>query len=323
MIDEVKMFGNWLIDDKIIPARKYNFTEDLIGRLTAANGSGDYTTLIALLTPRNNVFGVNIGLVDSASVVRSGKTLTNDQVMAAFKLTMGTKKGAIADLVGGFTTAAYLECYPEGATEYSVANKTQIPTLVNRVFVFATAHSGALGATMTGLLHSFQALWTSSRDEQVLQKGVVVANRTLRNDSDLPLEEAILTTIHTIGGLFPGDVASCIAFFGFDLLFPVPHHLHDLHSGTAAPGLSSMVINRLLTDNVKLIIKNTSLNADMLAYLGATATSAPLPGQGVIIKANHGKHPHPHELGDLSNPFLIIKDLSGVNPVNFIVELIG
>jgi hypothetical protein len=69
-------------------------------------------------------------------------------------------------------------------------------------------------------------------------------------------------------------------------------------------------------------VQNTDDNADFQLYLAHTATEEPA-GRGITVKSNKGKRPKPSELGDLADTFLLIKNLSDVNPVTFIVKVGG
>jgi hypothetical protein len=322
MISEEKLFGNFFDDRLIINGRFYNFSLDTLNRLTAANGGGDYTTLIGLISPLIITFGSEIGDVDAALNVQLGKTMTADQVMVAFGLTMKEKEGVIANALGGFGSAAYLEFYPHGFGEYTRALKTDMPVLTLRVKTAATAHSGALGVSLTTLLSGFVAQWNTARDEQEQQFATVDDNRTERTQAREALELAMLTVVHTIAALFPGDVDACNDFFAFSLLFTHTVHRTKTFSGTVAPGGILLVINHTLTDTNTVHVQNTDDNADFQLYLAHTATEEPA-GRGITVKSNKGKRPKPSELGDLADTFLLIKNLSDVNPVTFIVKVGG
>ena len=73
MITEDKLFGNFFDDKNIINRRMYNFSLDTLNRLTVANGGGDYTTLLNLLSPLIVTFGTEIGDVDAALNLQKGK----------------------------------------------------------------------------------------------------------------------------------------------------------------------------------------------------------------------------------------------------------
>jgi hypothetical protein len=319
MISEEKLFGNLFDDDKIINRRLYTFGLDLFNRLTAANGGGDYTALIALLTTPLTALGTELGAVDTSLNLQKGKTMTVDQVMAAFKLTMSLKKGVIADALGGATTEEYLQFYPHGQIEYTQALKSQMPTLVLRINTAATANSVALGAPLTALLQGFEAQWTGARDLQMQLFGTVDDNRTDRTQARIDTELAALTVVHTIASLFPGDVEECKAFFNFPLLFNTVHHHHVSVAGTMLPNEIKVVANRLFTDNHHIRASNPDDNADYIIYLGHTATSEP-GTVGKVAKFGHGIRPKPSQLGNLDDSFLLVKNMSDVNDGTYLVD---
>jgi hypothetical protein len=320
MISEQKLFENIFDDIKIINSRLYNFGIDTLGRLTAANGGGDYTTLIALIKPPLLALADDLGLVDTSLTIQIGATLTNDQVMAAFKLTMSEKEGAIADKLGGRTTPAYLQFYPHKISEYTNATKTQMPVLTHRVNVAATANSVALGAMLTALLQGYETSWTTSRTDQETQMGTVEDMRNQRDDVRINVELALLTTVHTIAAKFPGDVPNCSQFFDFKKLFSIAHHTHDTKSGVIPANGKVVVANLSWSDLMALDIKNTDDNSEFVAYIALNATDEPGP-LAKKVKAKRGIRPKPSQLGDLSGTFLILKSLSSVNDGSYYVDI--
>jgi hypothetical protein len=320
MVASEKLFGNFFDDIAIINRRLYGFGFDSINRLTSANGGGDYTDLISLVTPPITALGKELGDVDTALNQQKGKTITNNQVIAAFKLTMSQKKGVLADLLGGVNTPAFLEFYPHGGTEYSNVTKEKMPLLVDRVFAAAAAHAGAIGATNEALLKSFKALWKNSRDDQEQQFGTVTDNRSERTVARTDSELALLTAVHTIGAKFPGSTEECVAFFDFSLLYNVVHHTYTTYRGVIAAGETKLIVNKLLTDNNKIHAYNPDDNSNYQLYSGATDSAQP-NGTGKIVKFGHGIRPKPSQLGLLTNPFWLIKNLSDVNEGAYIIEI--
>jgi hypothetical protein len=322
MIDQTKLFGNFYDDKNIINRRFYDFSTDSLNRLTAANGGGDYTTLITLITPLIVTFGTEIGDVDVALAIRLGKTLTNDQVKAAFGLTMKEKNGVIANALGGFGTPEYLEFYPSGIGEYTKALKSQMPALVSRVKTAATAHSVALGAPLTTLLTGYDTLWKSSRDAQEEQKGVVDDNRTERTQARIALELGMLTTVHTIAAKFPGDVDACNNFFAFNLLFPHGHKRATSFAGALTIKGTRVVVNITFTDSMFLEIQNPDDNADILVGLVHSPEDQPGP-KAKTIKPQKGIRVKPSEIGDLNDTFLVVVNKSDVNEGAYFIKIKG
>ncbi|MBK5285011.1 MAG: hypothetical protein JJE25_06380, partial [Bacteroidia bacterium] len=160
------------------------------------------------------------------------------------------------------------------------------------------------------------------RDEQEQQFASVDDNRTERTQARVALELGMLTSVHSIAALFPGDVDECDNFFDFNLLFTHTVHRTKTFSGSIAALEIIPVLNHTLTDTNTLQIQNTDDNSDIVAYLAHTATEEP-NGRGIIIKPHKGKRPKPSDLGDLNDTFLCIKNLSDVNAGSYIVKVGG
>ncbi len=314
------LFGNIFIDVNIIPERLAAFAQDTLNRLVAANGGGDYTTLITPLQAALNDLRFELGDIDTGLAQQKGATLTLDQVIALFKKTMSDKKGAIADKVGGFDTPVFLEFYPHGSSEYTLAPKTEMAVLTHRVKTAATTHSVALGATLTALLQGFESSWQTSLDNQQQKMGSVDDNRTEREVAITEVQMALLLAIHTIALKFPANVGECSAFFNFSLLLRRAHTEMEVFTGTLAANAKTAVLNRSLTDDVKLKVVNTDDNAPLIVYLAATAGEEP---DGVFVKVKPGKSRNlkPSSLGSLDNTFLMLLNDSAVNEGSYKVEV--
>ena len=234
MVSQDKLFGNFFDDRLIINSRFYNFSLQTLNSLTANNGGGDYTVLINLITPLITAFGTEIGDVDVALSIQKGKTLTAQQVMTSFGQTLKEKEGVIANAVGGFGSAIYLEFYPNGFGEYTGAAVTDMPLLTVRVRTAATTHTALIGVVLTTLLGAFKQQWIDARNAQEQQFAKVDDNRTERTQARVALELGLLTTVHTIGAKVPGDVDECDNFFDFPLLFSHTGQRTKTFAGTPA-----------------------------------------------------------------------------------------
>jgi hypothetical protein len=244
-----------------------------------------------------------------------------DDVMVQFKKTMSAKEGVIADLLTK-GSPAYLEFYPHGITEYSTANKTQMPVLVNRIKDAATKYNVQLGGALFTLLTGFATSYSDARQAQQQQMGDVEGSRTDRDTARTDAENALLTAIHTIALMFLGNVQACMQFFDFSLLFPQTHKKHLNLSGSISVHQIKEILNKSFTDSFEFAVRNTSTNANISIYLAATATEQP-NGQSKEIKAGKVLHVKPAEIGDPDNTFLLIKNLSEVNEASYEVEISG
>jgi hypothetical protein len=82
------------------------------------------------------------------------------------------------------------------------------------------------------------------------------------------------------------------------------------------------IVNRAFTDNVTIALRNKGTNASFEVWLSLTADGIPTilvaivaPGKASIVI--------PSSLGDIDNTFLLIKNISTVNPAVYEIETIG
>ena len=322
MISTEKIFGNLFDDQKITPQRLLQFAKDHLRRLVKDNTSHQYDALIALVTAKIAELSTNLNELDVNKTVQRSQTQTVDQVTVAFQVSMSDLEGVIARAIGGKAAGAFIEFYPHGLTEYTQATRITMPTLLNRMQKASTKYSKELGVDVVAELQGHVTNWNNSRD---LQEGAMIdvdSNIANKSVAVIDMQKSLVQSLHTIGALYPTDEVKCSGFFNFSLLYSYTHHTHDVHSGTLIFSEIKMILNRTLTDNVVINIKNSGENAEFKVWLSATPTGLPAdiavevqPGMSVIVK--------PSDLGDLIYPFLLIKNESGVNVANYIIDIIG
>jgi hypothetical protein len=323
MVPNVQMlFGNFFDDKNITPTRLLNFSNDSLNKFTKANTGGQFDDIIGIIKPLINTLGLSLGDVDTSVNIQKGTTLTNDEVIHSFSATMSEQEPFIASDLGGRNTPAYLQFYPHKISEYTNATKESMPTLTKRINTAATANATALGLTLTPLLQGFQLAWTNSRDSQQQQMGDVKSNQSDRGTTVTDVQIGMVTAVHTVAAMFPGNVLQCSAFFNFTLLFTEAHHKHQTFDGTPAAGQTVQVFDRTLTDSIGITIRNLSTNSAIAVWLSLTGTGS-APDTAIIIQPGGSISLKAHELGDLINTFFMIANISTVNAGNYEVEIVG
>jgi len=219
------VFGNFFDNRRITTVRLANFGQNALSRLTAQNTNNELSPIIAYFEEALHKVQQEIDQVDVALGIQKGKTLTVDQFIKLFKKTMKEKQGVIADAVGGFDSAAYLEFYPKGNVEYNKATKTKLTVLVDRIHQVASNHAEQLSPTLLATLQAFKTSWEQYRDGQEQQKGNVSDNRADRNQVRTDLELGLLAAIHQIALKNPGNEEHGKKYFDFNLLF-AKHKTH-------------------------------------------------------------------------------------------------
>jgi len=321
MFQPIKFFDNIFESTEITDVRITNFSGDCLNRLAAQPVSPGLTNLITLLTPPYNAMQELLSSVDVALGIQKGKTFTLNEFITFFKKTMSAQEGVIANAVGGFSTPAYTEFYPNGVREYTNAIKANLPVLINRINAAATAHSAELGVSLTETLQSFGEGWELVRSQQVRQKGNVDSSRTARSQARVDIETALVTVVHTIGSMFPGDAEACMMFFDFTLLKrSAPKTQKEILTGSVASSGTVVAVNRAFSAEAKTKITNNSANASLFVYLAPTA-DAVMDSKGQEIKAGRSRNFTIDRLGDVNDTFLLVHNLSSVNDAGYILEI--
>ncbi len=320
MISEEKLFGNLFDDEKITPERLFHFGQKTIIKLVAGNIAARFDGIITTVTDATNALGVDLGLVDTNLNTQLGKTQIVNTDVKTFKTYMSSHYDEIARKLGGVDDPRMLEFYPHKRTEYTNATQGEMETLTHRVHEAADINHIALGIDLTTELEAFYAPWVSDKAIQTVQMTTVGDNRALRNDNFVVLGLALTEAVHVVAATFPGDVATCKTFFKFSDLFAHHHQTTILFSGSIDAGKQIVIENRLYTDSMSIYVKNTSINADLFAYLAFESGDLPT-AVGVKVKATRGTQKVPSKYGDLTNTFFSLENQSIVNPVTYIVKI--
>jgi hypothetical protein len=193
--------------------------------------------------------------------------------------------------------------------------------LVGRVDTAATAFSVQLGATLAATLQAFEKDWELNRSQQQQQKGTVETNRSESTQARTDLETALITVVHTIGGMFPGDAQQCMTFFNFALLKrSAPKTAKEVVTGSVTSGKTAVAVNRMFDAEAKTKITNNSENASLFVYLAPTADAA-INGHGQEVKAGKSRNFNIDKLGDVNDTFLLVHNLSAVNDAAYVLEV--
>jgi len=322
MLNLEKVFGNYFNSTSITSLRLLIFAKDFLVNMTANNTTHVYDDKIALLTPFIAGLEKEVASLDSAVNLRSGQTDQVDAVAALFLKTMSAQEGVLADKFGGKDTLGFKEFYPMHLKDYNAANRTTLPILTKRVSVAALKYTTILGAPLTATLQSFFTNYTAARTTQSTTIGTVGSTRNARTTADFDLEIALTGAVHFVGVQYPGDVVSCSKFVNLNLLYTAGKHKHITHAGTLIISEIKEITNQLFTDNWSIIVRNKGLNAAIEIWLAATAIET-VALKSITIQPGNASVLKPSDLGVLTNPFLLLKNLSAVNPATYEVVIIG
>ena len=82
------------------------------------------------------------------------------------------------------------------------------------------------------------------------------------------------------------------------------------------------ITNQLFTDNWSIIVRNKGVNAAIEIWLATTADET-VAIKSITIQPGNASVLKPSDLGVLTNPFLLIKNLSAENDAIYEVVIIG
>jgi hypothetical protein len=219
ILNPEKTFGNPFDDKNIIPDNFGRFGDDVVAKLKQNNNDGDYTPIIDAIELKMQPLRLELSAVDTTLNIQVVKTSTVDEFIVVFKDYMKTNYVFIAAALGGEKTPAFGEFYPSGKSEYSQITKTKSPTIMARLKTVGEKYKVQLGTTISTQLQEFQEKYKTLRDDQLQGKAAVKTNRADRSVAKKEVEVELIKTIHHIGEKFPGDVAQCMVFFDFNLLY--------------------------------------------------------------------------------------------------------
>lgn len=216
-----QLFGNLFDNEDITTDRLAAFTDDSLAKFASEDVHNQFD--LKEVQEANDFVQAGLEHTDQSLNQQKGGTSTVDSVLKNFKILMREQEGVIANAVGGFDSAAYLEFYPAGLTEYSKLTKTAAPMVFARIDALADKYGTALGAALQEKLKAPKVAWQATRGTQLNLKGNVSGHRSDRDTGRTRLELALTTLVREVGAAFPGNVAQCKKFFAFHLLHAARH----------------------------------------------------------------------------------------------------
>jgi hypothetical protein len=212
MIDLKKLFKNHFDTDKISDDNLKKFAEVHLERLSANNGTAQFTAMITATTTAYTAYFGAMTNEDTKFAIQQGLTVTMNNIFENFKNFVSQKEGIV---FGNFGKASpeYQEFYPNGVTEYRQANLANIETLMSRFAAAAERHNAELGANIQTDAESFLANYRTARTAQLTKIGEVQAQKSTTSTNRDVIENELMRNVHLIASMFIGDVDRCMDFF--------------------------------------------------------------------------------------------------------------
>lgn len=212
MIDLRKLFKNHFDTDKISDDNIKKFAEIHLERLSANNGTAQFTTMITATTAAFTAYFGAMTNEDTKFAIQQGLTITMNNIVENFKKFVSQKEGIVR---GNFskTSPEYQEFFPQGVTEYSNANLANIETLITRFVAASERHNTTLGAALQTDAENYLTGFKNARKAQLEKIGEVSAQKTATSTTRDGIENELMKNVHLIASMFIGDVDRCMDFF--------------------------------------------------------------------------------------------------------------
>jgi len=222
MINFEYFYNNHFNSKNIIDLRFGNFTVDHIARLTSNNSAGVFNTILAASSTCYSAYYGNQADVSVAEAVKKSLTNSLDGLIDVFKDDV-SKSAKLVSYKFDENGSVYLEFFPSGVSEYNRANKGNIELLADRLATAFSKYSAEFDAAIVTKFKTYVTNLQSARNAQLQKFGTVDSSKAKTQESRTALELQLLVNMHTIGGLFPGEVERCVSFFDQSLLMPAHH----------------------------------------------------------------------------------------------------
>ena len=212
MMDLRRLFKNHFDTKEISDDNMKKFAEVHLERLSANNGTAQFTAMITATTAAYTAYFGSITNEDTKFAIQQGLTVTMNNIVENFKNFASQKEGIV---FGNFskTSAEYQEFYPNGVSEYRQANLANIETLMTRFFAAAERHNAELGAAMQSDAENFLTDFKAARKAQLEKIGEVSAQKSTTSTTRDGIENELMKNVHLIASMFIGDVERCMDFF--------------------------------------------------------------------------------------------------------------
>ena len=219
MINLMKIFKNHFNTKEISDDKIRKFAEVHLERLSANNGTAQFTTMI---TNTTNAYVAYFGAITNEKTkyaIQQGLTIAMNNIVENFKKFVSKKAGVIADVFDK-DTPVYQEFFPSGLSEYSNATLLTVETLMTTFAAAVERHSAELGATMQSDAENFLTDYKAARSAQLEKIGEVKGQKVVTSTTRDVIENELMKNVYLIGSMYVGNIEQCMAFFDQSIIRP-------------------------------------------------------------------------------------------------------
>ncbi len=217
MINLQTFFKIHFKDPKINYDNLKKFAQDHIQRLSANNIDHKYDEMIRETQATYKQFFQALGNGDTSFSLQQARTVTVDKLIKEFKQMISQKEGIIRG-TWGKNSPEYREFFPSGMTEYNLALKSNIETLMNR-FVDATkAHVEDLPPTFLSIFEKLRDDYVTARNSQLSQIGLVASDKAASTENRQKMEIQLNKNLLKLAIEYLGNPERGLSFFNQSII---------------------------------------------------------------------------------------------------------
>jgi hypothetical protein len=201
-------------DDKL---RK--FVEVHLKRLAANNPGGIFSSLLAATTTAYDDYFGAITDEDTKAAIQKGLTKTMNDTLEEFIRAVRRREGTIK---GEFDkdSAAYLEFFPQGLTEYNQSTLANVETLMARFVNASTKHVAELGQPFVDRFVGLKQAFVAARAAQLTAMGEVKGEKLGTAEARTALEDQLMDNVLTLAMKFKRDADTGMSYFDQSIIRP-------------------------------------------------------------------------------------------------------
>ncbi len=212
-----RFFINPFIKFRIGISKFRTFSENHVANLTANNGAGLFTQMIA---ETSNVYTSLFGAYQDEDIERAAQksmTASKDIIHVEFKDKVHQKEGTIRGEFGE-GSPNYLLFFPNGMDEYSQCTMANVALLMNRMKETSALFVAELGQPFADIWSDIEVRYTAARTAQLTQKGTVQTKITNEDAARTSMNVKLFSNLLKIADIYPDQPERCNDFFDETML---------------------------------------------------------------------------------------------------------
>ena len=302
----MEFFSNRFNPKRIIDSRLQTFIRFVIAALTLSNPLGVFDDVILKLT---NAYTTYFGDYNAKSIDISdatGYTVGQKEAIQAFIDGVHEDYNLIASKFKK-GSAIYKQFFSKGLDEFNNVTLGNILQLAHRMTVKANQYKTQLGgAPFAARYATFETNITTTMGTQTTSNTTVKTAAGTVKTSRVPVENALMTAMFSVGKQFFPDMTKCLTYFDFSLLYGDGTNPTVLKSGLVLAHTTLLCIGDLIVPKSVFILKNKSDLPQQ--YFGAHVLNGVMVGIAIDVPAHTDREVTFPEFGSAEMLFLYVKN---------------